>query len=414
MIHFVDDSEAIKINDDHWLSEVKSFNTNSASFSGYIEYQRTVTIPSTYEGRLRVITGMYPWDGITVGPTVQLDPRYVTDFNYNRYLVGQVTVQKPKTAPMSAGISNSAPDPGSTISYTMNYNAVPMDSSYRTFMHFIDDSGNIILNDDHWLSDMKSYTTSSTSFSGYVSYTRSVTLPSGQCGRLRLTTGFYPYVNGVAGNHVQLSTDYVSDIGDYRYLIGEINIPCPAPDLQVYQIGQQPGATGGQPGKIYVFVTNNGASYPYNFNVQLYVDGNYVTSTTVAGLSATEIKIPELTATVSAGQHLVTVYVEQPSNDKNPSNNQLSQYFTWAQPASQSKPAPKPASFSNATPAKGTTLTYTYNIQAYTMDYTYRSMVHFLNDSNNIVINDDHWLSDVKGFQTNSASFSGLIPTAGL
>ncbi|MBD3313638.1 hypothetical protein GF345_04305, partial [Candidatus Woesearchaeota archaeon] len=169
MIHFVDDAENIILNDDHWLLEEKGYNTDSSSFYGYHEYPRTLQLPSDFEGQLRIITGMYPWDGITAGPTVALDPSYVTDFGYNRYLVGTINVQQPKTAPRASSISDTTPAQGQTITYTLSYDAVPMDQSYRTFVHFIDDSGNIMINDDHWISEEKGFSTDSGSFNGYVS-----------------------------------------------------------------------------------------------------------------------------------------------------------------------------------------------------------------------------------------------------
>ena len=208
----------------------------------------------------------------------------------------QPVQQKP--APKTASFSTTTPAQGSTVTYTYNLQATPMDSNYRSMVHFLDDSNDIIINDDHNLIDVKGFTTNSGSFSGLISYSRPVTIPSNFSGRLRMTVGFYnlstPNVRAV------LNTSFVSELWYGEYLVGEINVP------------QQ---------------MNNG------------------------------------------------------------------------------KPAPKAASFSNSNPLSGSTVSYTYNIQATPTDTNYRSMVHFLDDSGNIVVNDDHWLKDVKSFTTNSSSF---------
>ncbi|MBU0536061.1 MAG: peptidoglycan DD-metalloendopeptidase family protein, partial [Nanoarchaeota archaeon] len=212
----------------------------------------------------------------------------------------------PLPAPRPAQISNTTPNPGDTITYVLHYDAYPLSAAYRTFVHLKDDSDNIIVNDDHWSNFSYPYTlTNSQYFYGgdfsFYGRTRSITIPSNFSGHLRMVTGFYPEAS--PGSNVQMRSNYAQDIGNYQYLIGQLDVP-------------------------------------------------------------TQVLLP---------------------------------------------PAPKPASFSKIELTSGEQLTYTYSIEAHKMDNNYRTMVHFVDDQERIVVNDDHWTKDIKGFNTSSTQFNGII-----
>ncbi|MFC1732035.1 N-acetylmuramoyl-L-alanine amidase [candidate division KSB1 bacterium] len=227
MVHFVDDSENIIINDDHWFQDIAGYGTSSPSFSGTKTYTRNILIPSSFPGgRLRMVVGFY--DIADPDTRIELDTQYVTDLGFNRYLVGEINVAGnplDKPAPMAADFSNTNPEVGEQITYTINIDAVPMDKDYRTFVHFLDSDDGIILNDDHWIQDDTGFGTGSASFNGQISYQRDVTIPFDiSAGTVRIAFGYYSYDNNIEGDRVELSTRYVPEINWFRYNIGEITV----------------------------------------------------------------------------------------------------------------------------------------------------------------------------------------------
>ena len=98
-----------------------------------------------------------------------------------------------------------------------------MGANYTVFVHFVDASGNILFQDDH------QPPTATSTWSGAVSYTRSVTVPSTVAARLPMRSRwvFYPPTNYTGALPLAVGSGVIALGGNY-YQTGVLKVVVPA------------------------------------------------------------------------------------------------------------------------------------------------------------------------------------------
>lgn len=222
-VHVLDDVGSIVYNDDHWLREMVGIETSAAEFLGLVAYNRSIPLSALPSGVLRVVTGFYELTGGAAGNRVPLDGSFAGDIGGLRYQVAvwDGSLLARLVRPLPAVFSKSSVSQGDVLEYTLNFDARPTGRSLRVFVHFIDDAGNIVLNDDHWPKDVLGFSSDDARFSGSVSYSRRVVVPAFS-GRLRVVVGMYGLAGDAAGERVLLESSSAPDMGEYRYLVGGV------------------------------------------------------------------------------------------------------------------------------------------------------------------------------------------------
>jgi hypothetical protein len=136
------------------------------------------------------------------------------------------------TTILRADPDNPAGRPGCGFKITYRWQAVPMDKDYTVFVHFADQDGKTVLQDDH------EPPTPTSKWTGKVEYTRTVPLEQWQVQNKRtvyigLAEGNYPIYVGLhdkkEGRKALHMGPGVTKVGDRRYKIGVLTINAKAP-----------------------------------------------------------------------------------------------------------------------------------------------------------------------------------------
>jgi hypothetical protein len=144
----------------------------------------------------------------------------------------------PAPAPVPAGVtttqvlklsnSNLSVQPGQTLNFTTNFNAVPLDKDYAVFVHFVNLLGQNALGADY------SPSPGTSQWSGLITANRSITVPSNLAAgiysvRIGLYELVYPYTNRV---QMDAGPGVVED-SQTQYTVGSLTVgsaaPSPAP-----------------------------------------------------------------------------------------------------------------------------------------------------------------------------------------
>lgn len=142
-----------------------------------------------------------------------------------------------RTTIQTASPSSISTNPGKQVNVTYRFDAQKMDRNYKVFVHFVDASGATVFQDDH------EPPTATTSWSGAVSYTRTITVPS------TVATGPYKILAGLfdlssptwARATLNAGTGVIAG-SDLRYQIGTMNVSQAVSNL-VQNPGFESGAT---------------------------------------------------------------------------------------------------------------------------------------------------------------------------
>ena len=112
---------------------------------------------------------------------------------------------------------------GSKFNVTYHWQASPMATNYTVLVHFDDASGNIQFQDDH------SPPVGTSSWSGAVSYTRAVTVPSTlAAGTYKVVVGLY-YYNAATATYVEMPLTAGEGVtqtntGSYEFQTGTLTV----------------------------------------------------------------------------------------------------------------------------------------------------------------------------------------------
>jgi|GEM_PF-937768 len=110
--------------------------------------------------------------------------------------------------------------PGSSFQLTYNFSGGPTASALKVFVHFVDSNGAIAFGDDHYPP------TATNSWSGNISYSRSVYVPSTvPGGSYNVLVGLYDTVSG-ARMALNVGSGVI-DAGSYRYQVGSVALSSP-------------------------------------------------------------------------------------------------------------------------------------------------------------------------------------------
>jgi hypothetical protein len=217
-VHFIDSNGNVQFYGDHAPPVLTS------AWSGPISYTRTVTVPPTVPaGTYRIVAGLYFYNSLTGTYTDYplATGAGVTTYAADQYQIGTVTVSDAQTTILQNTPASMTAQPGGSFNITYNWYAAPMAGNYTVFVHFIDSNGNIQFQDDHTPSVPTS------AWSGPISYTRTVTVPSTlPTGTYRVVVGLYSY-NSSTGAY----TDYplatgagVTTYGTDQYQTGTLAV----------------------------------------------------------------------------------------------------------------------------------------------------------------------------------------------
>lgn len=217
-VHFVDANgvQHSSLNADH-LPPV-----STATWSGAVNYNRTVTLPSTLPtGQYTIRAGLYPMSSPTSRVTLRAGPGVTVD-NETRYTIGTLTVgqtQPTTTQVLQLANPSLSVQAGGTVTLGMRWNAVPMSQSYYVFVHFVNSAGvQQALSGDHLPP------TDTSVWSGAISYNRTVTVPSNfATGQYTLRVGLYPM--SAPNNRVTLAMGPgVTVDSETRYTVGTLSV----------------------------------------------------------------------------------------------------------------------------------------------------------------------------------------------
>ncbi len=194
---------------------------STATWSGAVAYNRTVTVPTNFPaGQYTIRAGLYPLSAPNSRVTLKPGPGVTVD-NETRYTIGTLTVGQPQTTTqvLQLATPSLSAQPGQTVTLGMRWNAVPMSQNYYVFVHFVDANGvQQPLSGDH----LPPVDTSV--WSGAISYNRGVTVPTGfASGQYTIRVGLYPL--SAPNNRVPLSPGPgVTADNETRYIVGTLTV----------------------------------------------------------------------------------------------------------------------------------------------------------------------------------------------